>query len=65
MPEILTVPEAARLLRVTPATVYANAALGKIPSFKAGRLVRFRRSDLEAWMAAGRTIDEPELEPAA
>ena len=48
--ELLTVDEVAAFLRVKPATVYEWAKDGKIPASKIGRLWRFRRDDVEAWV---------------
>jgi excisionase family DNA binding protein len=47
-PELLTVPEAAALLRLKVSTVRAWVCQRKIPFIKLGRLVRIRRSDAEA-----------------
>lgn len=46
--EILTVPEAADYLRVSPRTVLRLIASGKIPASKVGGQHRIRRSDIEA-----------------
>ena len=51
-PEILTVPEAAALLRLQPSTLRAWILQRKIKFVKLGRrAVRFRRADLEAMIA--------------
>jgi len=42
-PDVLTVQEVAELLRVSPATIRAWAASRRIPCFRAGRRLRFRR----------------------
>lgn len=36
-------------------TVYRLAAEGKLPAFKLGGTLRFRRSDLDEWIAANLT----------
>jgi excisionase family DNA binding protein len=54
--EILTIDEVALYLKAGKRTVYRLAASGKIPAFKLGGTWRFRRSDLDQWIA-GR-IDE-------
>lgn len=51
--ELLTVDEVAEFLRVKPSTVYEWAKQGKIPASKVGRLWRFRREDVEAWVRSG------------
>lgn len=47
MNELLTVPEAAAMLRLRPSTVRAWICKRKIPFVKLGRLVRIKRSDAE------------------
>ncbi len=49
--EIMTVRSVADFLKVTERTIYRLAAEAQIPSFKVGGSWRFRRSDLEEWMA--------------
>src|SRR4029077_14373168 len=51
---LLDVNEAAALLGLkSPRTLYKWAYAGRIPSVKIGRLLRFRRSDLERLIAEG------------
>lgn len=49
--EILTLDEVAVYLKAGKRTVYRLAQEGKIPAFKLGGTWRFRRSDLELWIA--------------
>ena len=49
---LLTVPEAAALLRLKPSTIRAWVCKRKIPFVKLGRLVRIKRSDAEALIEA-------------
>ena len=51
--ELLTVDEVADFLRVKPSTVYEWAKNGKIPASKVGRLWRFSREEVEAWVRNG------------
>ena len=44
---LLTVPEAAALLRVKSATIRAWILRREIPYLHVGRLIRIRRSDIE------------------
>lgn len=55
--EILTIDEMATYLKAGKRTVYRLAADGKLPAFKLGGTWRFRRSDLDSWIASriGRT----------
>jgi excisionase family DNA binding protein len=57
--DVLTVQEVATYLRVTPDTVYRLARQEKLPSFKVGRHIRFRREAIEAYMSQE---SEPVLE---
>jgi excisionase family DNA binding protein len=55
--ELLSADEVAQLLGVKPTWVYLMAARKKIPFVLVGtrwlaRSYRFRRSEIEAWMAA-------------
>lgn len=50
--EILTVPEVAALLKVADKTVYTMAQREEIPAFKVRGQWRFKRADLDAWIAA-------------
>ena len=53
--EILTLEEVAMYLKAGKRTVYRLAAEGKLPAFKLGGTWRFRRSDLDEWIAANLT----------
>ena len=50
--DILTLDEVAAYLKAGKRTVYRLAANGEIPAFKLGGTWRFRRVDLERWMAS-------------
>jgi excisionase family DNA binding protein len=49
--EILTLDEVATYLKAGKRTVYRLAQKGGIPAFKLGGTWRFRRSDLDRWIA--------------
>jgi excisionase family DNA binding protein len=62
--ELLTVEEVADFLRVRPSTVYEWAKDGRIPASKVGRLWRFSREEIEAWVRNGGTQPNgPEQRP--
>lgn len=48
--EILTVAEVAKYLRINPQTVYRKAKAGELPAVRIGRAIRFRKSELDAWL---------------
>lgn len=50
-PDILTLDEVACYLRVTKRTLYRLAQEGQLPAFKLGGVWRFRRAELDQWIA--------------
>lgn len=60
---LLDVADLARILAVTPAAVYALVARGHLPRecvFRVGRLLRFKRDQVEAWLGShGRNEKTP------
>ncbi|HSZ06478.1 MAG TPA: helix-turn-helix domain-containing protein [Solirubrobacteraceae bacterium] len=62
--EVLTLQEAAALLRLPAGTVRASAAAGKLPGRAFGEEWRFARTALLAWLAGGPPARDPG-EPAA
>lgn len=50
--EILTLEEVAAYLKAGKRTVYRLAQQGDIPAFKLGGTWRFRRDELDRWIAA-------------
>ena len=61
--QLLTTAEVAEILSVKPGTIRTWVWTGKIPSVKIGRLRRFLRSELDAWieerMSATNGEDQP------
>ena len=49
---LLTVPEAARLLRIGRNLAYELVARREIPSVRLGRVIRVPRASLEQWIDA-------------
>lgn len=62
--EILTIKQVAVYLQVTERTIYRLASAEGIPAFKVGGSWRFRRGDLDQWIAGriGRTVAAPGAE---
>ena len=50
--EILTLDEVAVYLKAGKRTIYRLASSGKIPAFKLGGTWRFRRAELDQWIAS-------------
>lgn len=62
--EILTLEEVAAYLKAGKRTVYRLAQKGEIPAFKLGGTWRFRRSELDRWIAESISKKKPEAEGA-
>lgn len=64
--EIIGIDEAIELLGIAKPTIYTKTSKGEIPHFKRGKKLYFRRSELLAWIEAGRrkTVKEESQEIA-
>jgi len=60
--EILTLEEVATYLKAGKRTVYRLAQRGEIPAFKLGGTWRFRRSELDSWIASSISKMKPETD---
>jgi len=49
-PDVMTVGEVAKLMRVSPKTVYCLAARGKLPGRRVGRVRCFPREAITAYL---------------
>lgn len=49
--EILTIRELAALLKIGEKTAYTMAQRGELPGFKVREQWRFRRANIDAWIA--------------
>lgn len=56
---ILTIEEAADLLKIPVSSVYKLAQAGRIPAQKVGRHWRFHRPTLIQWIASGQLNFDP------
>ena len=50
MPEFMTLQETANYLRLHPITVSKCAKRGEVPGFRIGKVWRFKRSAIEAYV---------------
>lgn len=50
--DIMTIKEVAEYLKLTEKTAYRLVAEGKIPGFKVGGAWRFRKSEIDRWIAS-------------
>ena len=53
--EFYTVKELAKLLRVTEMTIYRLVKRGEIATYHIGRVMRFRRDDIEGFLEKHRS----------
>jgi len=60
--EILTLEEVAAYLKAGKRTVYRLAQRREIPAFKLGGTWRFRRSELESWIASSISKTKPKTD---
>lgn len=61
---VMTVKEVAEYLRVNQRTVYRLAVDRKMPGFKVGANWRFKRSDIDVWIAEQSGVDAVPATPA-
>lgn len=60
--ELLTIVEVARLCKLSTRAIYNLVARRAMPTpIKIGAATRWRRADIEAWLAAGCPADESEV----
>jgi excisionase family DNA binding protein len=52
LPDVLDLRDVADLMHVHQKTIRLMALEGKIPSFRAGRLWRFKKTKIEEWLNA-------------
>jgi len=60
----LSVEEIGEHLGVSKDTVYAWIAKRHMPAHKVGRLWKFQKADVDAWVKAGGANDDVQREPA-
>ena len=48
--EFLDIHDLSECLSIKRSTLYAKVKAGEIPHYKFGRLIRFKRNDVDAWM---------------
>ena len=54
-PDVMTVSEVAKLMHISPKTVYCLAARGKLPGRRIGRVRCFPREAITAYLQADKT----------
>ena len=56
--EILTLKEVAQYLKLAEKTAYRLASGGKLPGFRVGGSWRFKKEDIESWIAGQKTTKQ-------
>jgi len=51
---LMTMGEVAEYLQCSVSTVRRWVARGRVPHYRMGRMIRFRRGEVDAWLAAFR-----------
>ncbi len=51
---LLSIGDLSEYLRIKPKTLYSKVESGEIPHYKIGHLIRFRKSEVEAWLERSR-----------
>ncbi|MFH1096005.1 MAG: helix-turn-helix domain-containing protein [Candidatus Desantisbacteria bacterium] len=56
---IMTVKELALYLRLHESSIYRMCQAGSMPAYKVGRSLRFRKEEIDAWLAQTQMKNEP------
>ena len=48
--EIMTVEQLAEYLQLNPQTIYRKAQAGEIPAIRIGKVLRFKKNIIDAWL---------------
>ena len=59
LPEIMTITEICKYLRIPRSSLYKLAQEGRIPCQKVGRHWRFRREAIDRWLENARQVGYP------
>ena len=54
MKEFLTIDELSEYLSIKRSTLYSMVESGEITHYRVGRLIRFKKQDIDAWMESHR-----------
>lgn len=61
---LMTAGEVADYLSCSVSTVRRLAAAGRVPHYRLGRIVRFRRAEVDAWLVSHQEGDVPLIRTA-
>ncbi len=63
--EVLNAEQAAEFLHIAKQTLYSMTSRRKIPFYKNGKKILFRRGELEAWLNAGKHEQQKNIQREA
>ncbi len=58
----LNIVELSEYLNVKPSTLYLKVASGDLPHYRVGRLIRFRKDEIDTWMDRHRNQSNAHIE---
>src|SRR3989304_998483 len=58
MSDWMSVDEAAKYLGISTSNLYSQLQQGRVPGTKLGKVWRFNRADLDAWMRSKKPVEE-------
>ncbi|MBO0932547.1 helix-turn-helix domain-containing protein [Fibrella aquatilis] len=61
IPDYVGLSDAAKILQISESALYSHTSQRRIEHFKRGRKLYFKRSDLTAWLDAGRKKTRTEI----
>jgi len=54
--KLLTISEVSNYLNIKQKTIYAKVEAGDIPCYRIGRLIRFNKDEIDAWISTKKII---------
>lgn len=63
--ELMTIKQVAEYLTLSVPTIYGMVHEAKIPNYKQGKRLYFKKSDIDAWITSGRRRTHSEIEQEA
>lgn len=62
---LIDVEQAARLLKLSRATIYEKTSQRQLPFYKKGKKIVFKKSELMSWIESGKVLVEEDIKMAA
>jgi len=61
--KLLTISDISEYLSIKTKTIYAKVEAGEIPHYRIGRLIRFRKEEIDDWLIGCRKENKPVVDP--